>query len=102
MSQTQTIGRIFRLLALALIFSGCQRMNREYRDVSAQRFKRHYDEAPTMNYKFIYVGRKHGFHVLDYYGWGTKDWLEYQYSIRTKEEDLPKDFPDHPQPKPQG
>lgn len=74
-------------------------MRRNYKDVSAQEFVEKYNLSKSIGFKYEYIGLKHGYHVMDYYDIGTRDWLDYRYSIRTKQESLPANFPDHPQVK---
>jgi hypothetical protein len=92
------------LLTMCIMLAGCQRplFLRQYRDVPAEEFMKCYDGNPPMGilgWQFKYIGIKNGYHVIDFYDMGTKDWLEYRYSIRTKKDDLPSHFPNHPQQK---
>jgi hypothetical protein len=87
------------LYLAALFLCGCQGpfFHRTYKNVKAEEFVRCYDLQPSMAYRYKYIGIKKGYHVMDYYSLWLKDWSEYRYTIRTRKEDLPKNFPDHSQ-----
>ncbi len=68
------------------------------RDVSGRLFEIKYGAPRTRWSQWRYRGIVGDYHVLDYYNFGTGDWLQYQYSIRTRRENLTPDFPSKAQP----
>jgi len=67
------------------------------RDVSGRLFEIEYGAPRTRCSQWRYRGIVGDYHVLDYYNFGKGDWLQYQYSIRTRKEHLPANFPSKPQ-----